>query len=101
MLRLSFAWVVLLASIVAASAQEPTGHTVAVVPDASAFNSSGVRLLSAQQAVFMGDRLQTGPVGQAQLQFIDETRLVVGPNAALVIDSFLVKEQTVTNFALS
>lgn len=94
-------WVVLFALLSAASAQEPTGHTIAVVPDASAFNSSGVRLLSSQQAVFMGDRLQTGPVGEAQLQFIDETRLVVGPSASLVIDSFIVKENTVRNFALS
>ncbi len=87
-------WVVLFALLSAASAQEPTGHTVAVVPDASAFNASGVRLLSSQQSVFMGDRLQTGPVGEAQLQFIDETRLVVGPSASLVIDSFIVKENT-------
>src|SRR4028119_1040648 len=84
-----------------ALAQEPTGHTVAVSPDASAYGTTGARLLSSQDAVFMGDRLQTGPQGEAQLQFIDETRLVVGPNASPTIDSFIVKEKSVQQFTLS
>jgi hypothetical protein len=69
------AFFVLVSLVFTASTQEPTGHAVAVNPDASAFGSSGARLLSSEDAVFMGDRLQTGAKGEAQLQFSDETRL--------------------------
>jgi len=101
MLRVTAAAAICCISAALAQAQEPSGHAVAVNPDASAFGSHGARLLLSQDAVFMGDRLQTGAKGEAQLQFIDETRLVVGPNASLTIDSFIVKEKSVQQFALS
>jgi hypothetical protein len=100
--RRTLAWIILVASVTAASAQEPSGRTVAVVPDASASGSSGVRILGAQQAVFMGDRIRTGVSGEAQIVFSDDTRLVVGPNASLVVDEFIVSNRNkASRFALA
>ncbi len=37
----------------------------------------------------MGDQIVAGPDGLAQIRFIDNTRLVVGPNSRLTINSFI------------
>ena len=83
-------------------AQEPSARAVGVVPDAAATGEAGYRVLALQQAVYMGDRVQTGPSGEAQLLFHDETRLVVGPSASLLIDSYVVRDKNrVRDFALT
>src|SRR4051812_32040904 len=61
-----------------AATDSPSGRAVGVIPDASALGSEGSRTLAIQQPVYMGDRIQTGSVGEAQIHFIDDTRLVVG-----------------------
>ncbi len=48
------------------------------------------RPLSAGSAIFENDRLVTGR-GNVQITFIDQTKLVVGPNSTLVIDRFLMR----------
>ena len=75
-----------------ASALEPSGTTVAVVQSAAAAGAVGRRVLRVQGPVFMGDRIQTGSVGEAQIEFRDDTRLVVGPRSLLTIDSFVFSE---------
>ncbi|HEX9904779.1 MAG TPA: FecR domain-containing protein [Propylenella sp.] len=40
-------------------------------------------------AVFMGDEIVAGSKGLAQIRFIDDTRLVIGPNSRLKIDTFV------------
>ncbi len=40
----------------------------------------------------MGDKVQTGPGGEAQIQFKDATKLVVGPNSSMTIDAFVFDE---------
>jgi hypothetical protein len=70
-------------------AQAPSGTAVAVVQLVSAVGPGGSRVLQAQQPVFTGDRVNTGPVGEAQIRFRDQTRLVVGPNSSLTIDRFV------------
>jgi hypothetical protein len=73
-------------------AVEPSGTAVAVLQSAEAVGSaSGRRVLAVQAPVFMGDRIITGPAGEAQLRFRDETRLVVGANAQLLVDAFVFK----------
>ena len=47
------------------------------------------RALRQDAPVFSGDAIVTGPVGQAQVRFRDNTKLVVGPNSRLVIDAFI------------
>jgi hypothetical protein len=67
-------------------AATPIGKVVAAVGSPT---GSG-RPLSAGSAVFENDRLVTGG-GNVQILFIDETKLVVGPNSTLVIDRFLMR----------
>jgi hypothetical protein len=70
-------------------ALEPSGTTVAVVQSAAAAGATGSRVLQVEAPVFMGDRIKTGAIGEAQLRFRDQTRLVVGKNSSLHIDSFV------------
>jgi hypothetical protein len=89
---LRFARFVLLAAIgamsmaVPALAADPIGEAVAV---AGSPTSSG-RALSAGAAIYENDRIVTGR-GNVQILFIDDTKLVVGPNSNLVIDRFLMR----------
>ena len=39
--------------------------------------------------VYSGDRITTDSVGNTQIKFRDDTKLVVGPNSTLVIDAFV------------
>jgi len=70
-------------------AAEPSGTAVAVVQSASAQGAGGQRLLVVSASLFMGDRVNTGGVGEAQIRFKDQTKLVVGPNSSLLIDKFV------------
>ena len=71
------------------AAQEPSGITTAVITEASASGVTGSRTLEVNGLVFNGDRVDTDDGGQAQIRFRDDTRLVVGPNSSLIIDSFV------------
>jgi hypothetical protein len=42
--------------------------------------------------VFIGDRVVTGADGQVQIKFTDQTELVVGPNSALLIEDYLLRQ---------
>ena len=63
-----------------------------MVPAAAASGTSGRRVLEVKGPVFMGDRVQTGASGEAQIEFRDNTRLVVGPNSLMTIDAFVFNE---------
>ncbi len=75
-----------------ARAVSPSGTAVSVVPAAAAAGSTGRRTLQVDGDVFMGDKVQTGPGGEAQIQFKDSTKLVVGPNSSMTIDAFVFDE---------
>lgn len=73
----------------AAPALAATGETVAVVQRA-VINSNGQTVtLNVGQPVALGDTIATGDVGEAQIIFPDETRIVVGPNSQLSITRLL------------
>lgn len=81
-----------LAALAAASTAvhaEPGGLVLAVVQQSEADGETGRRILLTEAAVYSGDRIITGPVGEAQIQFRDNTKLVVGPNSTMVIDAFV------------
>lgn len=65
------------------------GTAVGVNPDAVARISSGDRLLHVGADVSVGEVVVTGPSGQVQIIFDDNTRLVVGPRSALLIETYL------------
>src|SRR5947207_2324348 len=76
----------LISLAVTAHAAEPIGKVVAV---GGSPTGSG-RALIAGSPVYENDRLVTGK-GNIQIIFIDDTKLVVGPNSSLVVDRFLLK----------
>ena len=70
-------------------ALEPSGNAVRVNPNVDASGVSGARVLEVEGAVFMGDEIVASPNGLAQIRFIDDTRIVIGPNSRLSIDTFV------------
>jgi hypothetical protein len=88
--------------IAAKSAQATIGQVVAVIQESTVKGSEGSRTLEAGASVSVGDLLQSGPIGQAQLVFLDDTRLVVGPNSSLRIDTYLLRDpQSAKNLSIS
>lgn len=83
--------IVLAVALVAlpAMAAQPSGSAVAVVQAASIDGASGKQVLQQSAPVFSGDRIETDGGGSAQIIFVDNTKLVVGPNSSLVIDAFV------------
>jgi hypothetical protein len=75
-------------------AAEPSGQAVAVKPASAADGPGGSRVLTVAGPVFMGDHIRTDAAGEAQLKFVDDTRLVVGPNSQVTIDSFVFNPDT-------
>jgi hypothetical protein len=70
-------------------ASEPSGEAVAVIQSAAITGESGSRPLEAKSPVFMDDIVKTDQAGRAQIRFLDDTRLVVGPNSEITIDKFV------------
>jgi hypothetical protein len=67
----------------------PSGVVLAVVQSSEADGDTGRRTLAVEAPVYSGDHIITGPTGEAQVKFRDDTKLVVGPNSMMVIDAFV------------
>lgn len=78
----------------AAAAPQPSGLVIAVVQSAQVNGQTGQHVLQPEAPVFSGDRIVTGPVGEAQVRFRDNTRLVVGPNSRMIIDAFVFNDDS-------
>jgi hypothetical protein len=76
-------------SVAPAVVANPSGIVIAVVQQSEADGETGRRLLLPEAAVYSGDRIITGPSGEAQVKFRDDTKLVVGPNSTMIIDAFV------------
>jgi hypothetical protein len=70
-------------------ALSPSGEALAVIQATSVTGPGGSRTLSAAKPIYSGDRIKTGTIGEAQIRFLDDTKLVVGPNSSMVIDKFV------------
>jgi hypothetical protein len=70
-------------------ALEASGSAVKVDRITNASGPGGRRVLEAESDVFMGDAIVTNANGLAQIRFVDNTRIVIGPNSRLVVDSFV------------
>jgi len=79
----------MLAVAAPAAALEASGHAIRIDPAVDATGPGGERMIELQGAVFMGDQIVAGPNGLAQIKFIDNTRIVIGPNSRLTIDTFV------------
>lgn len=84
-----------------ALALESSGTVVDVDPKVDASGPEGQRLLEVDGAVFMGDEIVAGPNGLAQIRFIDDTKIIVGPNSRLKIDSFVFRGRTAERVAVN
>jgi hypothetical protein len=71
----------------------PVAKVVAVGGSPTAAGPGGSRKLSAGSVIFENDKITVGS-GNAQILFVDGTRLVVGPGSTLVIDRFLLRGGT-------
>jgi uncharacterized membrane protein YgcG len=86
----------------ALAAPEPSGRALAVDPEADALRDGSATMLAPDQPVYMGDRVRTGPNGKAQLEFSDQTKMVVGPSSNLLIERYLLKNSnTVKSFSVT
>jgi len=80
-----------------ALAADGIGKAMAVIPVAKISGETGLRTLSVDSDVFVGDLVQTDAGGKAQLLFDDGTRMVVGANSSLVIEEFLFRGKAAEN----
>ena len=76
----------------AAAVAQPSGAVIAVIQQSQADGQGGKRVLAVEGPVFSGDKIITGPIGEAQIKFRDNTKLVVGPNSTMTIDAFVFSE---------
>lgn len=77
--------------LVPAAAYAQSGQAQAVDPGAEARGTT-TRQVVVGLDVFIGDRIVTDGSGEVQILFSDDTRLVVGPRSALLIDDYLLRE---------
>jgi hypothetical protein len=80
---------------------QPSGIVIAVVQQSEADGQTGRRTLAQEAPVFSGDRIITGPSGEAQVRFRDDTKLVVGPNSMMVIDAFVFSGDTAREISIN
>lgn len=67
------------------------GNALGVDPAADAALDGETRTLVVGSDIFIGDLVKTGPKGQVQILFADNTELVVGPSSALTIEDYLIR----------
>jgi FecR protein len=86
-------------SLNAAEAQQPgtdgrAGITSAVNTNTSGLIAGATRTLFIGNDVFKQERVTTDGGGRAQLLFLDQSAITIGPNADLVIDRFVYDEKS-------
>jgi hypothetical protein len=81
---------VLLAIPSAASwAETRIGVAASTKPNADGVVAGGSQSLSAGSEVFANETVRTGNLGQADLVFLDQTNLTVGPTSEVLLDKFV------------
>ena len=84
------------------SALAASGTALGVKPQAEAAKDGSTRTLVVGADVSIGELVRTGPAGQVQIMFSDRSELVVGPNSALLIEDYLLRnDQSAGRFAVN
>ena len=79
-----------------------SGKALGVDPAASVESKADTKTLTVGADIFIGDRVVTGTKGQVQIKFSDQTELVVGPNSALLIEDYLLRnDESAGKFAIN
>jgi len=76
---------------------QAAGEAVAVSGSVSASGPQGSRALVAGAPVYMGDTIDTGVFGEAQIVFTDETRLAIAPGSQVLLDAYVMQTPTTTS----
>ncbi|MGE0233674.1 MAG: FecR domain-containing protein [Flavobacteriaceae bacterium] len=95
---------ILVAALAGASAPAlaEIATAVDVLDSASVTTGSGTRALATGGRVSVGDTVETSRGGQVQLLFDDNTKVVVGPNSRLLVDTVLMRSgNTASRFAVT
>ena len=73
----------------ATNAQDAIGKATSVRPQAEGTHSGGTRTLSGGADVYSRETVRTGDTGQADLRFLDNSNLNVGPKSTVRLDKFV------------
>jgi hypothetical protein len=90
-----------IATPAADAAPQQSGTAEKVSQSAQASGESGARTLETEAAVYMNDQIRTNSSGEAQIRLLDDTHLVVGPDARLTIDKFVFNGRSAETVTLS
>jgi hypothetical protein len=74
---------------VASFAETRIGVASSIKPNADGVVGAGSQSLSAGSEVFANETVRTGNLGQADLVFLDQTNLTVGPTSEVLLDKFV------------
>ncbi len=80
-----------------ASAATPVGTAVSVRGGATAVGPDGTRSLASGADIFLGDKVETNVFGQVEIEFSDHTKLAVGANSSMVIDTYVMQSSNKLN----
>ena len=81
---------VVIASAMSGQARaDKVGVTVQAAATVRDISSSKARLIVANTEIFENDRLKANSSGNAQIELVDGTKVVIGPNADVKIDDFV------------
>lgn len=102
MLRAAFVFLsLIILGLTSASFAGSIAKVVAIAGAPTATGPNGIRILSAGSELFEHDKI-TVSSGNAQILFIDGTKLVVGPSSTLVVEKFLLRGGTTAqNFSIA
>ncbi len=85
----------------AARAEDSIAVALAVKPQADTLRDAASTALLPQDRLFEGQTISTGPSGQVQVLFADNTKMVVGPGSTLLIQKILMQNDgTASSFAV-
>jgi hypothetical protein len=87
----AFLLAAIIAAVPAVAHADGAGSALGVKQQAAAQLSGETRTLRVGSDIFIGDLVETGPQGQVQILFADNTELVLGPSAALTIEDYLIR----------
>ena len=89
--RLLRLWLVLASVAVCgeAFAQRTIGAAITVEHDVSGLLAGRNRSINTGDGVFSNEKIRTADASAAQLQFLDQTKLRIGPSASVVLDRFI------------
>ena len=72
----------------------PVGQVLKATQTVRASGNAGARVLSRNSDIYFLDRISTNATGVGEFEFADGTKLAVGPSASLVVDAYVLKNNS-------